>query len=173
MADAKISKQELPTSDFIEDVEAFMQGKQVEPVLKGLNDKFSGLKVLEQQLLQRKQKLLQKLPEIVKALDIVTKLLDSQGEKLSMDFEISQHIYTKAQVADVKTVNLWLGANVMVEYELEDAKGLLSTNLLTCRTNLETVNADIDMIKESITTTEVSIARVYNWDVERRRKEKA
>ena len=47
---------------------------------------------------------------------------------------------------------------------------LLATNLGTCKANLETAQADIALIQESATTTEVSIARIYNYDVARRRE---
>ena len=39
---------------------------------------------------------------------------------------------------DVNTVNLWLGANTMVEYTLDEAKVLLSKNLVNAKGNLKT-----------------------------------
>lgn len=42
------------------------------------------------------------------------------------------------------------------------------TNLDNCRRNLDTNKKDMDMIKDCITTTEVSMARVYNHDVKTR-----
>jgi prefoldin subunit 5 len=39
-------------------------------------------------------------------------------------------IYSKATVSkDIEKVNLWLGANTMVEFTFEEAKKLLSRNL--------------------------------------------
>lgn len=103
---------------------------------------------------------------------MVVKLIDAQGQEMTMDFELSPNVYSSARVSDVQTVNLWLGAGVMVEYPLEEARELLETNLSTCKANLATVNSDVDFIKESMTTTEVSIARVYNHDVEQKRQQK-
>lgn len=36
---------------------------------------------------------------------------------------------------------------------------------------LSSLTTDLELLKGSITTTEVNIARVYNWDVEHRRKQ--
>ena len=47
---------------------------------------------------------------------------------------------------------------------------LLETNLSTCKANISTAESDIALIQESATTTEVSIARIYNYDVARRRE---
>ena len=45
--------------------------------------------------------------------------------QLLVDFSISDQVYAKAKVPVTDTVNLWLGANVMLEYPLEEAKTLL------------------------------------------------
>ena len=83
-------------------------------------------------------------------------------------------MYAHARVAaDVAAVNLWLGAGVMVEYPLDEARDLLATNLSNCAANLATVRRDLEAVKGGTTTTEVSVARVFNWDVERRRAQKA
>lgn len=45
--------------------------------------------------------------------------------QLLVDFAISDQAYAKAKVPVTDSVNLWLGANVMLEYPLEEAKALL------------------------------------------------
>ncbi len=42
-----------------------------------------------------------------------------------MDFPLSNTVFAKAKVPPAKHVNLWLGANVMLEYDLEEADSLL------------------------------------------------
>jgi prefoldin subunit 5 len=37
-----------------------------------------------------------------------------------VDFELADQIYARATVKDANAVCLWLGANVMVEYSLEE-----------------------------------------------------
>lgn len=42
-----------------------------------------------------------------------------------LDYQLADNIFAKARVKPVNTVNLWLGANVMLEYELQEAIALL------------------------------------------------
>lgn len=44
------------------------------------------------------------------------------------------------RVSEPRSVNMWLGANVMVEYPLEEAKELLGKNLSNAETNLDVIN---------------------------------
>ena len=57
----------------------------------------------------------------------------------------------------------------MVEYPLDEAKEVLTNNLTTAKKNLEQVTADLKFLKAQITTAEVNVARVYNYDVKQRR----
>jgi hypothetical protein len=57
----------------------------------------------------------------------------------------------------------------MVEYPLEEAKEVLANNLAVANKNLEQVIVDLKHLKSQITTTEVNVARVYNYDVKQRR----
>ena len=60
------------------------------------------------------------------------------GEELDMHFELTDSVYAKAKVKDAESVYLWLGANVMLEYPLEEARALLETNHANCKKNLAT-----------------------------------
>lgn len=86
-------------------------------------------------------------------------------------------------------VYLWLGANVMLSYPVNEAETMLQSKLTGAEQSLENVEEDLDFLREQITvcirsgavrlsanilqTLEVAIARVYNWDVTMKRKEKA
>ena len=108
-------------------------------------------------------------------MDMVNMLCEKQGtgEELDMNFELTDSVYAKAKVKDADSVFLWLGANVMLEYPLDEAQTLLETNHENCKRNLETNKSDLAFVKDNITITEVSIARVYNWDVKKRKEEMA
>lgn len=56
----------------------------------------------------------------------------------------------------------------MLEYPIEEAKSLLEKNLETAQKNLNLLENDLDFVKDQITTTEVNIARIYNWNVRQR-----
>jgi prefoldin subunit 5 len=44
---------------------------------------------------------------------------------VTLDFGLSEQVYAKAKIKDVSSVSLWLGADVMLEYPLQEAKELL------------------------------------------------
>lgn len=51
-------------------------------------------------------------------------------------------------------------ANVMLEYDIDEAQALLEKNLSTASRNLETLEDDLDFLRDQFTTTEVSILRL-------------
>jgi prefoldin subunit 5 len=159
-------------AQFIEDVESYMQGKEAEATLNELQSLYQQYKQIEQGLQQNRIRLGNKLPEIKRALDTVKMLCEKagSGEELDMNFELTDSVYAKAKVKDAESVYLWLGANVMLEYPLDEARGLLETNYANCKKNLDTNRSDLAFVKDNVTITEVSIARVYNWDVKTRKE---
>lgn len=48
-----------------------------------------------------------------------------------VDFSLSDQVYARAKLRDVDSVGLWLGAGIMVEYSLDEAKTLLVSLILT------------------------------------------
>jgi prefoldin subunit 5 len=147
----------VPKAEFISDVAALVGDNPVEPLLKELQERYSQYKLVETQCAQRKQRLIAKLPEIEKALDIVKLLLEKQdaGAEVLADYELADNVYAKAKLQSVASVNLWLGAKVMVEYPLEEAREVLETQLANCRTNIKTQSSNLDLLRDNIITTEV------------------
>lgn len=52
-------------------------------------------------------------------------------------------------------------ANVMLEYDIDEAQALLEKNLSTATRNLETLENDLDFLRDQFTTTEVSILAFF------------
>lgn len=67
---------------------------------------------------------------------------------------------------------LWLGANVMLSYKIPAAIELLKSKLEAANTGLGHAVEDLEFIREQMTVMEVNTARVYNWDVKRRREKR-
>ena len=61
----------------------------------------------------------------------------------------------------------------MLEYSYEEGERLLKEKEDKAKKSLETTNELIDVTRENITTLEVNMARIFNWDVKRRQAEKA
>ena len=91
---------------------------------------------------------------------------ESDKKDLSTNFLLSDNIWAKAKIENTTgKVGLWLGANVMVEYNYDEAIKLLGKNLLNAEAKIKETEDDIDFLKDQITTTEVNLARIYNQGV--------
>ncbi|GBF92282.1 hypothetical protein Rsub_05365 [Raphidocelis subcapitata] len=167
--DADVAK-----SVFIEDIDAYMRGRAVEDVLVDQQERMRRLRAYEGQTLQGQARLAEKLPGIKKSLEAVDALVAKRGseEEAAVDFEIADGIYAKATVQDVESVGLWLGAGVMCEYPLDEAKAMLEANRVACEAKLAEAAEELGRLKDAITVCEVNTARVFNWDVQQRRARK-
>ena len=82
-------------------------------------------------------------------------------------------IFTKAEVdCSSGIVNLWLGANVMLEYTYDEAIELLSSKEETAKKGYEATIQDLAFTRNQIITAEVNISRIYNWDVRKKRAQR-
>lgn len=95
-----------------------------------------------------------------------------ENDDLLIDYQLNDTIYATAQIPteNCKTVSLWLGANVMLEYPIDEAIQMLSERLEKTKASKATTLEDLDYLRVNITTMEVNTARVYNWDVQRRKE---
>lgn len=162
-----------------EDVDAFMalpeNNGQVDKVLKRLDENHSKYKFMEFNLASKRRRLRSQIPELERALEMIKKLQaeKNSSQDLETQFLLSEQVFAKAIVPPTDKVCLWLGANVMLEYTLDDAQELMVKNIETAKTKLIQVEHDLDFIRDQFTTTEVNMARVYNWDVKKRQAAKS
>ncbi|KAJ7980412.1 Prefoldin subunit 3 [Quillaja saponaria] len=163
----------IPGSRFVEDVQTYLTqlGLDANSALAFLQERLQQYKLVEMKLLAQQRDLQAKIPDIEKCLDVVATLQAKKGtgEALVADFEVSEGIYSRARIEDADSLCLWLGANVMLEYSSDEATGLLQKNLDNAKASLEVLIADLQFLRDQVTITQVTIARVYNWDVHQRR----
>ncbi|KAI9788093.1 MAG: hypothetical protein M1816_007225 [Peltula sp. TS41687] len=94
---------------------------------------------------------------------------------LQTTFSLIETLYAHANIElplPNDEVFLWLGANVMLAYTVDEAESMLSEKLTAAKRSLEACQEDMDFLREQVTTLEVATARVYNWEVTQKRKEK-
>lgn len=60
----------------------------------------------------------------------------------------------------------------MLEYSLDDAEVLLKSNKEQAEKNIKQIAFDLAYLRDQMTITEVTMARLYNWDVKRRKEKK-
>lgn len=62
-------------------------------------------------------------------------------------------MYAKAVVPPTEEVYLWLGANVMLAYPIDEAETLLDSRLSAAQQNLANCEEDLDFLREQITVS--------------------
>ena len=129
---------------------------------------------MDQHTAKEKTNLKTKIPEIERTLELVHHLIAQKetGEEMTAHYSLSETVYAKAQVENAGTVCLWLGASIMLEYSYEEALEMLQSNLANAKAKLDEKNEDLDHLRNQIITVEVNMARVFNYDVKRRREGK-
>ena len=175
LQDAPTNPRGIPLAPFIDNVEDYVSSRaEVEPVLKNFQEMISKYQFMQVNTERRMVGLKDKIPDIQKTLDTVRFLSarGSEAEPLETTFELNETLFAKAVVPPTEEVYLWLGANVMLAYPMQEAVELLEGKLSAAKTSLKNCEEDLDFLREQITTMEVATARVYNWDVVTRRKER-
>ncbi|KAK2964689.1 putative Prefoldin subunit 3 [Blattamonas nauphoetae] len=164
----------IPSAPFVTDIPQFLQTRKVEAVIEAINDLYGKYKFMERSLVARRDNLEKKIPDIKNTLSALQHLIDKaeSAEPHDVDFMLHDNVYTQATIQKTKTVGLWLGANVMVEYTYTESKDLLERNLENAKTTLAAVKEDLAYLREQSTIAEVSIARFFNFDVKQRRLSK-
>ncbi|KAF8153780.1 prefoldin subunit [Crassisporium funariophilum] len=184
----------IPKAPFIADVEEYLGGPDAETdgTLKAFQDALAKYRYMDSSLAQRRASLEEKIPDIRKTLDMVEFMQDRREGKskttededdlddleeeegpqkpLKTTFELNDTLYAEAELEETDTVFLWLGANVMLSYKIPAAIDLLATKLDVAQTSLDNTIEDLEFLREQLTIMEVNTARVYNWDVKRRRE---
>lgn len=166
----------IPEAIFVEDVDAFMKqpgNDTADAVLRKLDEQYQKYKYMELNLGQKKLRLKSQIPQIKQTLEILRHMQKKKDttDPMETHFLLADNVYCKASVPPTDKVCLWLGANVMLEYDIDAAQALLEKNLATASRNLDSLEEDLDFLRDQFTTTEVNMARVYNWDVKRRSKD--
>ena len=116
----------------------------------------SKYKFMEASLQRRVAGLDDKIPDIQKTADTVRflKMRRDKGaeDPIETTFELNPTLYAKAQIPPkTEEVYLWLGANVMLSYPIEEAEELLAKRLSGARKSRGECEEDLDYLREQIT----------------------
>ena len=166
----------IPRVDFVDDIAAYIKnrGVTVDTIIHGLQEQHSKYKLMEHRLTQNQAQLKGTLPEITKNLDLVKMLMAKKEaeETFNTHFGLTDLVFAEGTVPPTSTVHLWLGANVMVEFTLDEAEALLTKNKTSAHENLDNATEDLAWLRDQQVICEVNTSRIFNFDVVRRRDEK-
>ncbi|EJS43664.1 pac10p [Saccharomyces arboricola H-6] len=167
----------IPQAPFIEDVKDIIKDpSDFELCFGKFQERLSKYKFMQESKMVTIKQLKTRIPDLQNTLKICESLRnrsEEDGEPMLLHYQLNDTLYTKARVdipqdcADLK-VGLWLGADVMLEYPVDEAIELLQKKLADSEHSLTVSTEDVEFLRENITTMEVNCARLYNWDVQRR-----
>ncbi|KAJ3331520.1 Transcriptional adapter ada2, partial [Gonapodya sp. JEL0774] len=181
MAQLLTNPRGIPQAPFVSKVEDFVQSAQdAESTLQKFAEMTTKFKFMEEQLLRKRRSLEEKIPEFKNTLDMIDFLAARNGTAggskeeedldndaaagdspsdtpLEVTYELNDTLWAHAKISKTDTVYLWLGANLMVEYPVEEARTLLSDKLSTAKASLKVTIEDQEFLREQITTMEVTI----------------
>jgi prefoldin subunit 5 len=162
-SDAPTNPRGIPFAPFVDAVSDYCTTRaEVEPTLKSFSEMIQKYQFMEVNTSRRAQGLREKIPDISKTLDTVQFLAsrDDDAEDLKTYFELNDTLFAKAKVQKTEEVYLWLGANVMLAYPMEEAEELLKGKLEAAKSGLENAEEDMDFLREQITVS-LLCTRVY------------
>ncbi len=140
------NERSIPKTKFIDDIDMFSGSfdppASSELLIGAYSDLHSKFKQIEQQLTEKKAHREKSLPEIEKSIKLVRHLKQKKedGDSVVTRYNLADIVYAKAEVdCSQGTVNLWLGADVMLEYTYEDALELLTTKESKAKQDFEEV----------------------------------
>mmetsp|Transcript_50271 Transcript_50271/g.144903 ORF Transcript_50271/g.144903 Transcript_50271/m.144903 type:complete len:313 (-) Transcript_50271:92-1030(-) len=167
----------IPEAIFIENIEEMCANRKPTDVVARLQELYSKYQYMQSSIAAQRSGLKVKIPDIGNALDTVNHLIDkrdkaAEGETTEYRYQLAENLWSTASAPATNHVHLWLGADCMLEYTLEEAKELLTTNETNAKTMLKSLDEDMAFLRDQLTTTEVNIARCHNYGVKLRAKEK-
>lgn len=147
---------------------AYLGDKDSGEVLNKFEETLLNYKRMFTSLEARRNSLEETLQEFNQMREYLT--LMKTKESLSLRFQLVESVSGYATVSKPQSVNVWLGANCMVQFSLEECEAFVKEKLEKCKHNLSVTKSDLFFLKEQITTMEVSIARIYNYQVKLRKQ---
>jgi len=150
------------------------RGLSIEDLYGELNTLHSKYKLMESQLEEGRARARSKVPELeasLSSLDMLERKA-AAGATATTFYNISDVVYVPARIVPRDLVAVWMGAGVMLEYSYGEARELLSQQLAAAGSKMATNSADLAFLRDQIITTEVNIARTYNFSVKEARRKK-
>lgn len=132
--------------------------------MSALKELLSKFNFMSESFLAQKRATQRKVPDIQQGIEVVEflKKRRDEGEEVSTHFPLTDNCHAKAQIPPADNVCLWLGANVMLEYPIDEAAELLKSSSSNATESIKKLDENLVFLRDQITTTEVNIARLHN-----------
>ncbi|XP_953848.1 prefoldin subunit 3, putative [Theileria annulata] len=163
------SNSNVPEAKYIDNIEKFVGDRNSAELTQVAKELLAKYRFMEKNSMSKIGLIKDKLPELKDAINTLEKLKKKKesGDKSDIItyFKISDTLYSEARIPYTESAFLWLGANTMVEYPIDDAIKLLTDQHDGIELLIDSINLELDWIKRQITCTEITVARLHNYTV--------
>ena len=119
---------------------------------------------MEISLNNKRMRMQSKLEDLNKSIESIEGL--KSAPKSEFLYELNDTLYSRAKLSSaseaLETVHLWLGANVMLSYPIDEGLAMLRDKRDEATGIVKKCEEDLLFVRDQITTMEVNTARVYN-----------
>lgn len=119
---------------------------------------------MEISLNNKRMRMQSKLEDLKKSIESIEGLKSAPESEFL--YELNDTLYGRAKLSGpekgLETVHLWLGANVMLSYPVDEGLSLLKEKRDEAASMVKKCEDDLLFVRDQITTMEVNTARVYN-----------
>uniref|UniRef100_A0A0K0DXM0 Prefoldin subunit 3 n=1 Tax=Strongyloides stercoralis TaxID=6248 RepID=A0A0K0DXM0_STRER len=164
----RLSKSGIPPAEIIEDVEEFLSKNKdlkVEDAHQKLQNDYRKYKILESEMKASKEKIIENLPDYEQAKQVIKflKMKKANNETLKTSYKLTDEVYQHAEVEDLDSFVLYMGAYVMVEYPLDEGEEFINKNIAAINQRINEIDEELEYILNQITIVEVSTAHFINY----------
>ncbi|GIX63083.1 prefoldin subunit superfamily protein [Babesia caballi] len=163
-----VENRKVPAAKYVADIEKLVGDQDPAAVTNSGKELLAKYRFMEKSMATKLTALNNKVPELKDALTIIEHI-DKRGSEGAGDiytyFKVSDTLYSEARISSTKTIFLWLGTNTMVEYPVEEATALLQNQIKLAMESIEDIKTNLEWVRNQITSTEVTVARLHNYSV--------
>ncbi|CEF67782.1 Prefoldin subunit 3 [Strongyloides ratti] len=164
----RLARSGIPPAEIIEDVEEFLSKNKdikAEDAHQKLQNDYRKYKILESEMKALKEKITENLPDYEQAKQVINflKMKKANNETLKTSYKLTDEVYQHAEVEDLDSFVLYMGAYVMVEYPLDEGEEFINKNIAAINQRISEIDEELEYILNQITIVEVSTAHFINY----------
>ncbi|EEA05026.1 prefoldin subunit family protein [Cryptosporidium muris RN66] len=158
----------IPRAVFISSIKDFVGERPINQILENTQILYRKYRLMEASIKSQQESLVVKLPDIESALETVRyrkKILVESTANQTFYFPLADNILVRGLAEPSDKIYLWLGANTVLEYNLDEAADVLASNLAAAEKTVKFYQDSLDFIREQLTILDVNTARIHNYGV--------
>lgn len=155
----------IPEAPFLENIAEYASNADEATTLVGkMQEMLQKYKLMEMATANRLKKFEANMPNLKKTSESIAFLQEQEAE-FETNYALDETVFAKAVIPPTQKVWLWLGANVMLEFPLDEAKEMMDQKVSDAAVGIKAAKEDLEFLKENTTTMEVNTARAINHQV--------